>query len=234
MHAIILAGGFGTRLRSVIADVCKPLAPIAGKPFLAWLIKALIAKGVTSVTLSVHYQWEMIRDYFDRYPVPIPLTWATEASPLGTGGAIVHALRQHNDTSPVLVLNGDTYADIDYQPMFDTHAIQNALLTMALLHMPDTERYGTIKVEKGYVVSFGPGAKGREGYINAGVYIVSPQLFAGGAFPETFSFEKDFLPSQLAILRPRAVITDSYFIDIGVPEDYARACRELPERIALL
>lgn len=230
MKAIILAGGFGTRLRSVVSDVPKPLAPIAGRPFLAWLIASLAARGVTSVTLSLHHQWEKIRDYFAANPAPVALDYIVEQEPLGTGGAMRYVLERQQAAEPVLVLNGDTYVQVDLEALARTHQASGASFTMALRGVDDSGRYGTVEVKDGIVTAFGEGTPGKPGLINAGVYILSPILFQE-ALPQAFSFERDFLPPRLAAIKPRAFMAGSYFIDIGIPEDYARAQAELPQKI---
>ena len=230
MRAIILAGGFGTRLRTVVSDVPKPLAPIAGKPFLDWLIESLAGQGVTQVTLSVHHDWEKIRDYFNANPAVIPITYAVEDKPLGTGGAMVYSMREAAINEPVLVLNGDTFVKADIAALYRQHT--NAKMSMVLRAVSDTGRYGEVLAKEGVVTAFQPGRVGHAGYINAGVYVLSPDIFNNYRLPEAFSFEVDFMQPYVDSLQPRSFIADDYFIDIGIPDDYARACRELPEIIA--
>lgn len=228
MHAVILAGGFGTRLRSVVSDVPKPLAPVQGRPFLDWLIAVLARQGVNGVTLSVHHQWEKIRDYFTANPAAVPVDWVVEETPLGTGGAMRYVLAQKEIQEPVLVLNGDSYVRADCRALYAQHQDGNEQFSMVLREVADSGRYGTVQVQEGVVTSFGKGQEGKPGLINAGVYVVSPGIF-NEPLPEAFSFEQDFLPPRLAALKPKAFIADGYFIDIGIPDDYARAQRELPE-----
>lgn len=228
MHAIILAGGFGTRLKPVVADVPKPLAPVAGKPFLAWLIDALAAGGVTRATLSVYHEWEKIKQWFDAHGAPVAIDYAVEPSPLGTGGAILYALKHSGASQPAIIVNGDTFVEVDFCELYDHHLQSASPLTMVLRHVADTGRYGQIMVKEGIITSFAPGKPGKEGLINAGIYVVAPDLFDGFRLGEAFSFEADFLPAHLASLAPKAYIADDYFIDIGIPEDYARAQTDLP------
>ncbi len=225
MKSVILAGGFGTRLRSVVSDVPKPLAPIAARPFLAWLIDSLAAQGVTHVTLSVHHQWEKIRDYFDANPAPVPIEYAVEPTALGTGGAIKFALG--TSTEPTLVLNGDSFVKADLRALYSQHRQNNAALSMVLRKVPDSGRYGTVETRGDIITAFGEGKAGAPGLINAGVYVLNPALFPP-TLPDAFSFERDYLPPRLGTLQPRAFIAEDYFIDIGIPEDYARAQTELP------
>ncbi len=227
MRAIVLAGGFGTRLRSVVSEVPKPLAPVQNRPFLAWLIEALAAQGVTQVTLSVHHQWEKIRDYFEQHAASILVDYVVEHAPLGTGGAMRYVLAQKPSSEAVLVLNGDSYVRADLRAFYAQHVQQAAPLSMVLRAVPDSGRYGTVETHEGIITAFGDGKAGVAGLINAGVYALSPSLFAE-ALSESFSFERDFLPSRLATIKPRAFMAEDYFIDIGIPEDYARAQEELP------
>jgi len=232
MHAIILAGGFGTRLRSVVADVPKPLAPIGERPFLALLIDSLASQGITGITLSVHHQWEKIRDYFAQHPAPVPVHYAVEQEPLGTGGAIAFSLTHAPKDAPALVLNGDTFVTLDYPSFFAAHKSSGRSLTMALRHVPDTGRYGQVLTQGSTIVEFAEGKAGQPGLINAGVYAVAHDIFAGFGMPAEFSFERDFVPVHLATLKPNFYKAEDYFIDIGIPDDYARAQTELPRLIA--
>lgn len=233
MHAIILAGGFGTRLRSVVSDVPKPLALIGGRPFLAWLIDLLAQKGFGSVTLSVHHDWQKIRDYFFSYPAHLSINYAIEEKPLGTGGAISYALSEYKSEQPVFVLNGDSFVKVDYKKLYDQHIGTKAKLTMVIREVSDVGRYGQVVEKNGIITSFSQGVAGKPGVINAGVYVMQPDLFssqeASEAFSEAFSFEQDFLPQKTSTIKPRSFKADDYFIDIGIPEDYVRACMELPD-----
>lgn len=229
MHAVILAGGFGTRLRSVVSDVPKPLAPIGDKPFLAWMIELLAASDFTSVTLSVYHDWQKIQGFFASRPPVIPVDYAIEETPLGTGGAIAYALSHYKGRDPVIVLNGDSFIKVNYRDLYKHHLKNGAPLTMTLRHVEDSGRYGRIIEKEGVITSFAAGETGKDGYINAGVYVMRPDLFTGQNMPAAFSFEQDFLPLRVAELKPTAFHGNDYFIDIGIPSDYARACKELPE-----
>lgn len=226
MRAIILAGGLGTRLRSVISAVPKPMAPIQQKPFLAYLLDHLHTQGITQVVLSLGYQAEMIRDCFQSQYGAIHIEYAIESAPLGTGGAMRHGLQLFSDSiEPVFVLNGDTLLKADLQAMYGIHQQHNASLTMALCQVNNAERYGRVVVEGNQITQFQEKKAAGAGLINAGIYLMTPTLL--NKYPEggAFSFECDYLPN--AEVKPNAFITDSYFIDIGVPEDYQRAIVEL-------
>jgi D-glycero-alpha-D-manno-heptose 1-phosphate guanylyltransferase len=129
----------------------------------------------------------------------------------------------------VLVLNGDSFVRVDYSALFTQHREMNAQLSIVLREVPDTGRYGRVEVKDGIITAFGDGGAGEAGLINAGVYVMHPQLFDESGLPDAFSFERDFIPPRLVSLKPQSVRADDYFIDIGIPEDYARACRELPQ-----
>jgi len=229
MKAIILAGGFGTRLRERVPDLPKPMAPVAGRPFLEYVLDRLIAGGVRDIMLSVGYQADAIQSHFGRSYQSATVDYAIEHDPLGTGGAIAHAVRRLGD-GPVLVLNGDTFLDIDYGEFIRWHGRQAAQVSMVLREVPDVGRYGSVLVSGGRVAGFLEKGKSGPGLINAGVYIVHPGIFAAFGLSGTFAFEADLLQRHCDALSPAAFLTDAYFIDIGVPDDYDRAQVELPAR----
>jgi D-glycero-alpha-D-manno-heptose 1-phosphate guanylyltransferase len=230
MKAIILVGGFGTRLRSVLPDLPKPMAPIKGKPFLAYLLEYLQQQGITRVIFPVHYLGEKIRAYFQSHYAGIRIEYVEEQEPLGTGGAILNALAVTEDSAeePVFVLNGDTFVALDYRAMYQEQVVSGSSFVMALRKVDDCSRYGKVMTQDHHVVAFREKGEAGPGYINAGVYLIDPTLFDKYSLPPVFSFEKDFMLPYTGILRPRAFIADDYFIDIGIPEDYARAAQELP------
>lgn len=227
MKAIILAGGFGTRLRSVIADVPKPMAPIHEKPFLAYLLDYLITQGITEVVLSVHYLREQIVEYFNSEYCGIPIHYSIEDEPLGTGGAIAHALQFIDSSEPVFILNGDTFLKLDYRKMISERQ-PNQPIMMALRSISDCSRYGVVMTEGAHVTSFNEQGSHHPGLINAGVYLINPGFLNEFSLPKQFSFERDFLFPNINKLRPQAFAVDDYFIDIGIPDDYARAVKEFP------
>ena len=227
MQAIILAGGFGTRLRSVLADVPKPMAPIHGKPFLAYLIDYLKTQGITDIILSVHYLKEQIFAYFKESYAGIHIRYAVEDQPLGTGGAIVKSLELVDQTKPVFVLNGDTFLKIDYREMMAMHQRHAGIMTLALRKIADCSRYGVVTTENNQAIGFQEQGTNAPGLINAGVYLMSPALLHGQRPAQPFSFERDFLFPQIAVLKPQVYLADDYFIDIGIPQDYERALQEL-------
>jgi D-glycero-alpha-D-manno-heptose 1-phosphate guanylyltransferase len=224
MDAIVLAGGFGTRLRSVVSHVPKPMAPVGDRPFLVLLLESLKSKGITRVILSVGYMSDAIISYFQRHPLGIELVFEVESSPLGTGGAIAAALR-HAHSDSVLVINGDTYLDLDLEALRSMWPGDRTPIVVARA-VADTERFGRLDVTKGRITRFvGSGIKSA-GIINAGCYLIPANVFAGENVPEKFSFEQDFL-SKRPPFSLRVFVALGQFIDIGVPDDYARAQTEL-------
>lgn len=228
MQAIVLVGGFGTRLQSVVSDVPKPMAPIAGKPFLAHLLDYLRLQGVNSVVFPVHHMREKIQDYFQSSYNGLLIQYVEEETPLGTGGAIVNALRCFEAEGPVLVLNGDTFVKLDYQGIYQQHIERQSALTIALRSVEDCSRYGGVLLDGYRISGFSEKGTQGQGLINAGVYVVNPDLFARFDMPELFSFEADFVQPYLDTIQPQGYITSDYFIDIGVPDDYEKAQTQIP------
>ena len=221
MEAIVLAGGLGTRLRPVVADVPKPLALVAGRPFLAWQLDMLGAQGVQRVLLATGYRADLVRDTLGTRWGDMKLEYLAEPEPLGTGGALRNALQHASDRS-VLALNGDTYVAIDLASMYSLHAARGAPVSMAVCRVPDASRFGTVEINAGHITAFVASGSAGPGHINAGIYVVDRQLLAD-APPGAFSFERDFVQPRVASLRPAVFLVDGPFIDIGTPDDYARA-----------
>lgn len=228
MQAIILVGGFGTRLQAVVPDLPKPMAPIQGKPFLHHLLHYLVRQGITSALLALHYKAQVIQAYFGEYYAGIRLSYVLEPQALGTGGAIQHALSFIADReAPVFVLNGDTLIKLNYANMLAQHHANGADLTMALCKVENCARYGTIVLDKdNKITGFKEKNAQDSGFINSGVYLLNKNIFAARHLPSVFSFEQDFLMTNIASLKAQGFISNDYFIDIGIPEDYARAQRE--------
>lgn len=226
MPAIILAGGFGTRLKEVVSDVPKPMAPVDGKPFLEYLIAQLIKWNVRDVILSVGYKRDVIKAYFgtgERWGIRI--RYAEEDAPLGTGGAIFSAA--HLTTADtLLVLNGDSFFSADFQKLVDFHTSTAGLVTMALVQMNDTGRYGRVEVgPDGAVTGFVEKKGESPGLINSGVYVVSRTVLTFFP-PSPSSFEQDVIP-KIMHNNFYACQLRGDFIDIGIPEDYERAAEFL-------
>lgn len=262
MDVVILAGGLGTRLRSVVSEVPKCMAPVSSRPFLYYLLNYLAdysngqkegnANMIERVVLSVGYLREKIYEWVDSYRAhfPFQIEYAVEEQPLGTGGGIRLALNQCR-AEQVAILNGDTFFDVDLNSFFEFHSQCDAMLSIALKPMEHFSRYGTVNVSgNGMITAFNEKCYCERGLINGGVYLANRVRLADylSTKPEKFSFEKEVLEtlvnSQNSV-SPVAVggaecradhkttlgavygfESNDYFIDIGIPEDYARAERE--------
>ena len=231
MEAIILAGGLGTRLRSVVSEVPKCMAPVAGEPFLWYLLKYLSRYDVTRVILSVGYLREVIFKWIDEVKDEFPFVfdYAIEEEPLGTGGGIKLALSKAT-TNDVFVLNGDTFFDVNLNELLEAHSLYPSSITIALKPMHEFERYGRViinNVDK-KIVEFKEKEYCKQGLINGGVYAINrlEPIFDG--LIDKFSFETAVLEPQCKLGKLFGVVQNGYFIDIGIPEDYQRAQIELP------
>jgi len=222
MKAIILAGGFGTRLQSVVKNVPKPMASINSKPFLEYLFLKLLSCNIDEVILSVGYKQEIIKDYFHHQYRSIKIRYSCENEPLGTGGAIKKALQLLDTQENVLVLNGDTFFNLDINKFYQSS--KNKSLSLALKPMYDFDRYGSVEISNNRIVSFKEKKFVKSGLINAGVYLMKTSIF-DKIKEEVFSFE--------AILETRkninSYVEDCYFVDIGIPKDYKKAQMDLKD-----
>jgi D-glycero-alpha-D-manno-heptose 1-phosphate guanylyltransferase len=230
MEAIVLAGGLGTRLAARLNNVPKPMAPVAGRPFLEILLHQLRRAGCARAVLSVGHLHSVIENHFGSDFHGLRVDYAIETAPLGTGGAIRAALEKVSEDA-VLVLNGDTFLDADYAAMLAYHRQEAVPLTLAVTRLADVSRYGGVAIEgssEGLRVT-GFREKGRTGagWINAGAYALRTDLPWPPQLPEKFSLETDFLAPHIDTLAPAAFPVSGFFLDIGVPEDLDRAQTEL-------
>ncbi len=227
MEAIVLAGGLGTRLRGVVSDLPKPMAPIGDKPFLEYILRYLQKNDIIRVILSVGYKWETIKEYFRNKFENIELIYSVENQPLGTGGAIKKAMSQVKNNQ-VYIINGDTFFDIDLKSLSLAH---DSKLILSLKPMSNFDRYGCVEIDmNGMVTAFIEKDYNEYGNINGGIYLASRDIFDGFSLEDKFSFE-EFIQNNFRKLKIRAKVFDYYFIDIGIPEDYTRAQDELIEHI---
>ena len=227
MEVIILAGGLGTRLRSVVQEVPKCMAPVQGRPFLAYLLDWLQMYSVDHVVFSVGYLKEPILDFVRGREWPFSYDFVEEQTPLGTGGAIRLALGFCREET-VYVVNGDSFFPVNLEAMPCT-----GTLTLALQHMEKFERYGAVSLSGTCISAFQEKKYCEEGFINGGVYALNRSRLDMSALPEKFSFEKDVLEPLAESGSLRGWNGDSYFIDIGIPEDYGRAQWEIPAWFAV-
>ncbi|KAA2243016.1 NTP transferase domain-containing protein [Chitinophaga agrisoli] len=231
-ECIVLAGGLGTRLRSVVADKPKCMAPIGDKPFLYYLLQYLHRQGITHAVLSLGYRSEQVIDWCQSTELPLAVSFAVEPEPLGTGGAIMHALPQLKDNG-FFITNGDTFFEVPLQEQYLFHQQRQSQLTLALKPMRQFERYGTIQTATdGSVTAFNEKQYCEEGLINGGIYLTTAAFLNSLQLPAQFSFEKEVLEKQVQHGSLYGFISDTYFIDIGIPEDYERAQYDLTEGTA--
>lgn len=223
MEAIVLAGGMGTRLKSVVSEIPKPMAPVDGAPFLAHILGWLAGSGVRRAVLSVGYKWEVIRDQFGSRYRTMELDYAVERSPLGTGGAVALAMGR-TVSSRVLVVNGDTAFPVDLRRLMESGLQPGVGAVLALKVMTDFDRYGTVELDgRGRVEAFREKAPCERGLINGGIYAMDRKFLEGRDLPARFSLEQDVLEKEAGTGALAGMLFDAPFLDIGVPEDYARA-----------
>ncbi len=221
MEAIVLAGGFGTRLRQVVADVPKPMAPIAGRPFLEILLGSLAQKGFSRVVLSLGFMAEKISGHFGSRFAGLDLAYVVEDTPLGTGGAT----RLAAEVCPqdhVFVFNGDTYLDLEVE-LLEQQWQANRHPIVVGRQVQDTTRYGRLIVDGDRITSFAEKGIAGPGLINAGCYVLATDALAQFPVNQPFSIETDYLVPEVARATVEVFVSEGVFIDIGIPEDYARA-----------
>lgn len=223
MECIILAGGLGTRLRGVIGEQPKCMAPVNGQPFLAYLFRYLQQQRVQRVVLSLGYKHEAITGWYRQQDWPFDIDYVVEEEPLGTGGGIRLALEACRERN-VAVLNGDTMFQVPLADMLLIHAATNAETTLALKPMRQFERYGAVRIDPEYrITGFEEKQYVEEGLINGGIYFINRPAFLSKDRPAKFSFEKDYLEPGAGSGSLYGFVSDSYFIDIGIPADYEQA-----------
>lgn len=225
MEAIVLAGGFGTRLKQVVPDLPKPMAPVAGHPFLEILLTSLARKGFRRVVLSLGYMADKVANHFGGQFAGMELVYEIEQTPLGTGGAVRQALTRCK-ADHVFVLNGDTFLDVEAAEVEAHWQTHHAPIIVAR-EVPDTARYGRLEAADGRILGFAEKGAAGQGLINAGCYVFPVGILDGFVPGQPFSLETDFLARAVSARRFDLFVTNGHFIDIGIPEDYARAQTEL-------
>jgi D-glycero-alpha-D-manno-heptose 1-phosphate guanylyltransferase len=224
-EAIVLAGGFGTRLRELVADVPKPMARVAGRPFLELALRSLARKGFDRVILSVGFMSEKIVSHFGSQFAGLELAYATEHQPLGTGGGVRLAMDSVR-SDHCYVFNGDTYLDLEVDALDERWLLAGRSLIVGR-EVPDTARYGRLLVEGDRATGFTEKGVGGPGLINAGCYVFRRGQLDLFPLNHPFSLEADYLAVAVAKGEFDVFVTRGQFIDIGVPEDYFRAQTEL-------
>lgn len=222
MEIVILAGGLGTRLQGVIGAYPKCMAPVNGKPFLAYLFDYINRQKCTRVILSLGYKHRVITDWLDTQDLYFELDYVIEQEPLGTGGGILAAMEEAV-TDDVVVLNGDTMFKVDLRDQLKFHAANSASATLALKEMHAFDRYGIVETDaKNSITAFHEKQYRETGLINGGVYVLNREHFLKKQLPEKFSFEKEYLERFVTEKKFYGYKSAGYFIDIGIPEDYIR------------
>lgn len=225
--AVILAGGLGTRLRSTVPDVPKPMASVAGRPFLEHQLDYWIGKGIGRFILSVGYRHDVIVDHFGDQYKGVELSYVVEREPLGTGGGLLLAVKEQGLTSPFLLLNGDTYFEADWTFLSNFAESNDADCCFSLFRSNEDGRYMGMDISpQGEILSMKTSAAGLGRLSNGGAYWVRPQALQSAGFElgKPVSLEDDIFPAMLSAgRRLLGVEFCGTFIDIGVPDDYFRA-----------
>jgi len=227
MEAIVLAGGFGTRLKQVVPNLPKPMAPVAGRPFLEILLTSMARKGFRRVVLSLGYMADKVVTHFGDRFAGMELVYEIEQTPLGTGGAVRKAMSRCI-ADHVFVLNGDTYLDLEVADV-EAHWQTHRSPIIVACEVPDTARYGRLDADNSRVFGFSEKGVTGSGLINAGCYVLPADILDGFALDQPFSLETDFLAKAVKSQRFDLFVSKGHFIDIGVPEDYTRAQTDLAE-----
>ena len=229
--ALLLVGGLGVRLRSAYDDGPKAMAPVNGQPFLAYLLNSLARSGFRIVILCVGYRSDQIQRWLgDGASFGLSVLYSEETQAMGTGGALQLAFSRYRLDRRFFAMNGDSILQLDFHAMYREHIRAGSQATMALARVDDSSRYGAVGLDdKGWVTSFKEkGGLPVAGYINGGVYVFEPEVMDLVPSGRPVSLEQEILP-QLAAQKLRAFQSAGYFIDIGVPADFARAQTELKE-----
>ncbi len=223
-EAVILAGGMGSRLKSVVNDRPKPMALINNKPFLHYLLSNLKKENFEHIILAVGFKYKIISDYFGDSFLGMKISYAVEEHPLGTGGGILNALKQARENF-TFVLNGDTYFPVSFAEMENLAVEKQSDLVIALRKIDNVSRFGTIEISgENRIVKFVEKQNNAgEGLINGGIYLIKNSSFIQLGFPEKFSFEEDFLTAKFKEKKFFGIPFNSYFLDIGIPESYNQA-----------
>ena len=227
MECIVLAGGQGTRLRSLVNDLPKCMAPVSGHPFLYFIFKFLEQYNFTHIILSLGYKNEIITEWINQTDWPFIFSYAIENEPLGTGGGLKLALGYANEEQ-VLVMNGDTFFEINIPKLYEDHVTTKADITIALKPMMNFDRYGDVRLDmQNRIITFNEKYYCLKGLINGGVYLINRKTDMMDKFTGKFSFETEIFQKQVSERNIYGYINDGYFIDIGIPEDFMKANHHL-------
>jgi len=219
--ALILAGGFGMRLRSVVKQLPKSMAPVNSYPFLWYLLMSLYKQGIRRAFISLHYLSKVVINYFGNHFYEMELYYFIEPIPLGTGGAILFCLKKINSKKNIFILNGDTYSSCNLEEMNENYFKNNekSILSIAVTVVKNAKRYNCVAMQDERITSFCENF-GSKNWINAGIYLASPKLkeVLNEIFNEKFSFENDFLKKYCNRYFFSYFIFFGNFFDIGIPK----------------
>ena len=227
-EAVIIAGGLGTRLRQEVPDLPKVMAPVRGRPFIEYILHFLSVRGIRKVIMAVGYKHEIIRSVTGNRYLNMEIKYSVEDEPLGTGGALLKALSMVG-SGTCIALNGDSFFNIDIEAFRQHFIDQGAAVSVALKPMEKFTRYGSVTLEGSRIVSFGEKEYCEEGYINGGLYFLRKEWLVKNSPGTVFSFEKDILEKMTGDFLLTGFVSDAYFIDIGIPDDYLRAGKEMDD-----
>ena len=233
MQAVLLAGGLGTRLKSVVNDRPKPMADVCGKPFLEYLILELKKHGITDIVLAVGYKGEMIEDYFKSgEQLGVHIEYSYEKEQLGTAGAIKNAGKYINEDE-FFVLNADTFYQAAYSDVIELYKKEMVDMALVLRKVPDVSRYGSVKLDGPMITGFNEKVSDHiPGVINGGIYLMRKSVLDLIPDGEKCSLENEIIPGMLSAEKKLgAVVNEGYFIDIGVPDDYFKFIKDVENQI---
>jgi len=222
---LVLAGGFGTRLRSLVPDVPKPLAPVAGVPFLNYLIENWVDQGANELAFLLHHKADQIQKLIDDVSLrpefeSVRFECVVEDKPLGTGGSILNAIQELKICDSFLVVNADTWLELG---LAEISVLEPNVVGCTMV--PNCERYGALEIERNRIVRFAEKSSSRgSGLVNCGLYHLDPSAFFGFEVGSTFSLEEEIFPKLSQSSELKAEEIQGEFIDIGVPKDYLKFC----------
>jgi D-glycero-alpha-D-manno-heptose 1-phosphate guanylyltransferase len=226
VKAVILAGGLGTRLKSVVSDRAKPMAIIDGQPFIKYLIDFVKTTNINEIILCVGHLSKTVTNYFSNNDFGIKISFSYEKEPLGTGGAIKEAIKNFNIKNDFLMMNGDSLYLFDLNKFIIDHTEHNSIISLSLKEELKPYRYGSVELDSKRIIKFNEKREIEKGLINCGVYVVKPSVFNDIDLIK-FSFEKEILEKYTKDYLINGFIYDGYFIDIGLPESYNQAQKEI-------
>jgi len=235
MKVLILAGGFGTRLKNIINDKPKPMAPINNIPFLEYQILQLKRYNLPNIVLCIGYLGDKIREYFgDGSKWNVNILYSHEKEPMGTGGALKNAEALISEDN-FLAMNGDSFFDINLTELISLHIEKKALCTIALLKIENTKRYGTVQINGENKIKFfrEKDETSKSGLINGGIYVFNKQIFKSIPENRKVSLEKEIFPNIIG-REIYGLVADDFFIDIGTPEEYEKVQKIFQENLKCL